>query len=547
MQLSLQQLINFIADQQQRRPEFCDRTARQLQAFLAARQSWNRRQSTQEWARSLSRALSQLGWPGETPLQSEGYQTLQAWLDALQQFSSLSRVGTDLDLSEAIGLLSQTLRQTIYQPESAEAPIQIMGTLESAGQQFDALWVTGMGQNTFPAPPRPNPFVPLSLQRQAGVPGATTESAYQMAREQIQQWNRSARWVHYSWPAQVDGAAVSVTPLLKHHPVNEQGAAPRDDAERVLFEVARLETLQTDQAPALDHPGNIRGGVAVLRDQSACPFRAFARHRLVAAGLEEPQPGVDPRLRGSLVHQCLEAVWQELSDQQHLLALSNDARKHLIEDVVASVFQRQLGYKDDLQDAWIRIEHTRICGLLSDWLEVEAQRSPFSVLETEARQSVQVGALQLQVSVDRIDQLEPDGLLVVDYKTGDCRPQDWFGERPKDPQLPLYGCFTREGVRGLAFGRLKTGKMGWVGVADPSLSLSELKALDRLPEGLAEADWPAQQQSWRTHLERLADGFVHGDARVDPLPKACDYCDLDTLCRVQSLGEEGEEGTDDAS
>jgi hypothetical protein len=73
---------------------------------------------------------------------------------------------------------------------------------------------------------------------------------------------------------------------------------------------------------------------------------------------------------------------------------------------------------------------------------------------------------------------------------------------------------------------------------------SDLKALDTLKLGDALPDWPAQQVVWQQRLTRLADEFVAGDARVDPMPKACDYCHLDALCRVRTNPVEDEDATD---
>ena len=44
--------------------------------------------------------------------------------------------------------------------------------------------------------------------------------------------------------------------------------------------------------------------------------------------------------------------------------------------------------------------------------------------------------------------------------------------------------------------------------------------------------WESLQAEWRASLEQLALRFLAGDAAVDPLPRACDYCGLQAVCRV---------------
>ncbi len=58
----------------------------------------------------------------------------------------------------------------------------------------------------------------------------------------------------------------------------------------------------------------LRGGAAILQNQAACPFRAFAVHRLSAKAIESPHDGFDYRERGQLVHDTLAAFWTSLSE-----------------------------------------------------------------------------------------------------------------------------------------------------------------------------------------------------------------------------------------
>jgi len=46
------------------------------------------------------------------------------------------------------------------------------------------------------------------------------------------------------------------------------------------------------------------------------------------------------------------------------------------------------------------------------------------------------------VRLDRIDRLNDDSLLVIDYKSGTVSPSSWDLPRPDDVQLPLYAGFA---------------------------------------------------------------------------------------------------------
>ena len=62
-------------------------------------------------------------------------------------------------------------------------------------------------------------------------------------------------------------------------------------------------------------PATLNAGLRSLQLQQDCPFRAQAEMRLGATPLETPSDGIDPRLRGQLLHKSLELLWRELQGQ----------------------------------------------------------------------------------------------------------------------------------------------------------------------------------------------------------------------------------------
>ncbi|MGB1702632.1 MAG: hypothetical protein ACPHFR_05885, partial [Cycloclasticus sp.] len=45
-------------------------------------------------------------------------------------------------------------------------------------------------------------------------------------------------------------------------------------------------------------------------------------------------------------------------------------------------------------------------------------------------------------------------------------------------------------------------------------------------------DWADQMNHWKATLGALSDEFVTGNARISPTDKACQFCDLTSLCRI---------------
>ena len=138
-----------------------------------------------------------------------------------------------------------------------------------------------------------------------------------------------------------------------------------------------------------------------------------------------------------------------------------------------------------------------------------------------------------------MDRLAAGGHALIDYKTGRATPNDWLGERPDEPQLPLYAVTASEDVSAVAFAKLKHGEMRFSGFSYEKKVMPQVKQAQ---------SWQSLVEGWKKELEALARGFAAGDARVDPKRalKTCRNCDLQPLCRVyervNALAEGEEEG-----
>ncbi|HJS38156.1 MAG TPA: PD-(D/E)XK nuclease family protein, partial [Burkholderiales bacterium] len=267
----------------------------------------------------------------------------------------------------------------------------------------------------------------------------------------------------------------------------------------------------------------------ILADQAACPFRAFARHRLNAEALEEPVEGLDARARGQLLHTLMKELWTELKGSAGLAGDAGPAIERAARRAVAEA---------KLEEPFAQLERARLAKLAWEWLEVERGRAPFTVAALEDKRKLGVAGLTLNGRIDRMDALESGGHALIDYKSGKPTPNDWMGERPDDPQLPLYALNAKEPVCAVAFAKLRTGEMRYMGFSERE---------DLVPGVKAAKDWKVLLEGWKKELEALGQGFAAGDARVDPkeLLNTCRYCDLQPLCRVyervDALGDEGEE------
>ena len=469
-----------------------------------------------EWARHFSRVLEAAGFPGERALDSEEFQTRAKWHEALGELSRLDRVAKEMPFPRAFQVLSKICADTLFQPETPDTPIQVLGLLESAGVEFDHLWVTGLTDEAWPLKASPNPFLPLGEQRKAGIPEASAESSLALDRRITEDWKQAAAEVVFSHFTKEEDRDVAPSPLIADilHATVELPAFPRLRDE--IFKSRKQETLRDRVAPPVK-AGQIGGGTKVLSDQAACPFRAFARHRLDADPLEQPGKGLDASQRGKLVHELMKNLWTALGDSS---ALEKDPSGAI--DEAASAAVREL----KLEGRFADLERARLARIAREWLEVEKGRPPFVISSLEEKRTLSFAGLEFAARIDRMDRLSTGGHALIDYKTSrNLTPMQWQPPRPDDPQLALYAVSAKEEVTAVAFARVRPGEMRFFGFSRDD------EALPRVQKAKA---WEPLLRDWKAEAEKLGGEFARGEAGVDPKKDlmTCRYCGLETLCRV---------------
>jgi probable DNA repair protein len=464
---------------------------------------------------------------------------VQAWAELLDTFSGLDAVTGEMSLEEAARRLRRIGAERRFQPETPPLPVQVLGLLETSGLEFDALWVSGMQDGVLPATLRPCALLPARMQRERGMPRACPDTELAIARRLVARVGSTAAEVFFSYPETRDDEPLRPSPVIAALAAAAPAIATGSIAAS-MFRARRIESVSELRAPPV--AGELRGGTGLLAVQSACPFQAFAVHRLKARAMDVPASGVDPGTRGSFIHAALSELWAVLGDSAALKALDAAARKRTIRTALERAAAEHLA---ELPAGLAAIELDDAARRMAELLDIEALRNEFEVVQREQSVSIELGPLKIRGRADRVDRVA-DGLVVIDYKTGQANPSSWDGERPAEPQMPLYAMVYRAQLAGLAYASLKPGAVGIQGRARSQASFGQV-----LPQRNICGDdaWTEALDQWQRVLQALADAFASGDARVDPLrPLAaggsCSWCHLGTLCRRDELLRAGAIGND---
>jgi probable DNA repair protein len=504
-----------------------------VQVTQALRELGSGRVSPRQWSERFEKALAALQWPGARPLNSDEEQTRIRFKELLDDFGQLAAVAGAMSRGEAVQWLTELAARTSFRPASGDVLVTVAPQLVDPIVQYDGIWVAGLHADTWPQPVQSDPFLPLDAQIAAGVQAASAQGRAEEAQALMGAWRASAPELVLSAPLRAEDVQIAPSPLLQTYVTERKEEAPSIWLPLRVRREGLTENIEDITGTPWDLSVRVPSGTRSIELQNLCPFRAYGELRLGSGEMDAPEPGVAADVRGRLLHGALEKLWHVLGGSAGLLAQSDEGLDALIAKSVDEAAQDVMGaVSAEERPAVNRRECRRAARLIRGLCDVERRRPPFTVRETELERNLELAGAQLRVRIDRVDELASGGLAILDYKSGRAIPGDWYSERPSHPQLLAYLAAVGDETQAMATVSVTAREIRFDGVAaDPSL-LPKVRAVEAgsVDEGVE--PWPHWQREWRKRIEHLAANFVAGRAPVDPRPKACEWCQVVSICRI---------------
>jgi len=491
--------------------------------------------SLQDWAEIIRGKLLTWRWPYRGDLDSIEFQQLERFEASLDTLAQLAVTLPHQRYEHAVALWRSALDEQMFQPKTAYGSLQVLGPLETLGLTFDQLWIAGARRGAFPRTPVIDAFLPIRLQRLLDLADIDQTRIEREARDMLGLWRASAMHVTASFAAFQQGLPQRVSALLPE---------PETISDVDHFPPARWTSAAEiehygDDAPVPIHDLGLAGGSALIRDHAACPFRAFVRHRLKPAQSQAPVFGISSLERGTLIHDVMFYIWKQLGDHESLTALTADQEQSMVDVAVSEGMsslesrgaRKGFSIRQRVGEACWSLERSYVVTITRQWLALEKTRTrSYKIAALEQESTLALGELTLSLRPDRVDALEGGERLLIDYKTSAPARSKWLGDRPEEPQLPLYTLMDPE-IKSIAFASLSD-DMQFVSLGSGhGLNQSSEQPMEKQTRGEV-SNWEDMTAHWRTTLTAIADSIAMGTASVDPSPRACDYCDLHSVCRI---------------
>ncbi|PCJ20858.1 MAG: hypothetical protein COA96_15675 [SAR86 cluster bacterium] len=523
------------------KPYYCPVLAKSLLEFTELRRRSKHQQTAEQWIELFQQQLELLGWPGEPLANTERSHLLQ-WQQTLDQLAASSGTLGNIDIATCTRSLKTLLKSNKLKHRfNSTLQISLLDIEEAQDFSFDELWILGMDSKSWPAATSPAAFIPYSLQSKIDMPGSSNQLQLDLANSQLftAQHATSGQLI-VSHHEQEDELKLRPSALINSVVISSQehiGASsvapsPSDSELEIITEALNIP-LKEDEA--------VSGGSGLLSNQSNCPFKAFARNRLKVQKLNEFAEGITPFARGNALHLALEKLGIGLGSLEKINQASASNTDLLIaQSIEPAIDQLRDKFPETMTPAFALLETKRLTSLLHGFLTLEKQRPNFVIQSTEKSLKWTHSNLALNFRIDRVDKLDDESLLLIDYKSGKKVNYKWFDDRPDDLQLPLYQLAiseqTDEAISATIIFQVNAENIGLSGTTDRT----DLPTLKPLSQARAyEGDWLQLQTRWNDIIHSLVEEFENGLLAVAPTRGAttCQYCDFKPLCRVSEFDQ----------
>lgn len=481
-------------------------------AWLAVARELNARADEQylpsAWAQCIDQALEASGWLTGIATDSEVFQLRNAFHTSLNALASLDTVAGPMSLGIVLTALRERVQNTIYQPEGAGHNVLVCGPLETVGLHFDAIWITGLDVTRWPPAGRGASLLPRSLQREYRLPDATPEQTSAFWHRQFALLLAAADTSTGSF-AQFDGESeLMPAPMIAGQPFETT-----DVGLGVVPLAGTLDIKREPEALAdFDVSRRCHRGQGTLRMLMSDPFGASVQGRWNCGELRQPSIGINAAQRGQLVHRALQLFYECVPDSASLRALDDTTMRAMVARAVADAIRPMFIDADDVLSELLRLEEERCRTLLDRFVVQDSQRPDFEVVALEQSRELVLHGLRLSLRLDRVDRVGRHS-LIIDYKTGaKIAGVDANTVVDKHFQLLAYALTEKGALGGLALARIAH-------VGEPMLALvdkdaaplarhRQIKSIDTLSD---------QLPAWRGLAEALAQQFIDGDIRLNPV------------------------------
>lgn len=475
---------------------------------------------------ALTESMSRLGQDRAFARDAAGDQVLQV-LDDLRH--SLTHRSLTMTWMEFRSWLGRALEQNHFSPEPTAAQVELLGLEQSMLGRFDALIIAGLDAQHLPGEERTTPFFNNSVRLELGLSPANRHR--QLKYYHFRRLLESAPRILLTHCAHRDAEHIIPSPWLAllqafHHlayggPLGDNDIALYMEHPHTMVtggDGAPLPGRKSHPTPRVDRrliPDTVTA--TSYQQLVNCPYQFFAAQCLTLTAPEPVTEKLQKSDYGNRIHLILQAFHDNVPNlpgpfQGPLTEQNREQAETMLRDISAAVFARDL--EDNfLHRGWLHRWEMLIPDYI-DWQINHARQWRVQAVEVKTLNEDFSPLFKIKGRLDRID-AGPDGMGIIDYKTGAVPSQDDI-DRGEAVQLPFYALLSDEPVTRAQYLCLDKSRMSQRRYAEgDALTALRDNTAHRLLDLMTAMHQGAALPAW-------------GDENT------CEYCRMSGLCRKQA-------------
>ncbi|MEE2683905.1 MAG: PD-(D/E)XK nuclease family protein [Pseudomonadota bacterium] len=476
--------------------DFCNYLSIPVEYFLSLPTS----QLPNNWSSNFIFLLDKMGWSlNNFNLDS---QIIFLWNEAIKDFSNLTPILGKINYHRALSIFESILNSKLHVENISSRSIYISENIEDISAGYDSIWVSSMNSSSWPKLTSLNPMIPIELQMDLNFPNSSPNMALSYSKSLMKRIENSANEVIYSYSRADLDSIYSSSPLIEKYSLLEIKKYPN------IIDHYKRKSKITEEV--IDNPPRykkrrIKNAINIINYQSRFPLLAFLTGQLSCKRVKPLSKGMRSSDRGIITHRTLELIYSGVNRFSSFKPSDNYIRECIIK-ALDEFFGKASTNLKILYD----LEYDRIKSIVDSLLLEDANRSNFSIHSIEENNSLIISGVAIKCRSDRIDKLDDNKHIIIDYKTGSSfNINSWFKDRPQNLQLPLYALIYRERVDALININLKPNDIQYKGLSKEGVDLPTIKKV------LTRDQWDSRISSWEKSINVLVSEFVNGDTRIN--------------------------------
>ncbi|MGD8743619.1 MAG: PD-(D/E)XK nuclease family protein, partial [Granulosicoccaceae bacterium] len=489
-----------------------------------------RRHDASAWLEALLESLRRLGMLTRFEKDAAGNRIVE---EIGQLLSAAQRYPLLMSHNELRNWLARCLEQYTFKPSSPAQAVQLLDLSQTRLMRFDALVIAGADRAHLPGAPAVEPFFNETVRLSLGLPGYEQDvnrrfHAFRCLLDTADEILLTTHRINMNGDPVLDSPWLEA--LIRFHAraygndLENAALHAKLASSTAVIRDTRSDLPMPGQQPAPEVAPPLRAERISASDYQRlvdCPYRYYASRCLGLRAPDEISEVLGKNEFGERIHLCLQAFhapvdWLPAPFAQVVtMANRSEAIAHL-EKISRAVFARDIDSHFEHRD-WYRQWQQTIPAYIN-WQIKRATGWQVYITEEKRSNDIQGIPLPLYGRLDRIDK-QAEQLAIIDYKTGSTASKQDV-EQGESVQLPFYALLYGDQVCSVEYLAIDT---------------REHTVKSKVVLGADELD--SLVSAHHARLAALADTLQQGH----PMPawpgKACQYCEMDGLCRYEDWQE----------